>query len=457
MLADSTNGKNSYEIPKFYFINLERSKDRLEHMNKFFKKIKKKTGMAPRFQRVDAFDGKKMEANIDNLSNIKLKDMWHKKENNRHAIGPEFGCTYSHIKSMKVFLDDKENTDDVAFICEDDLELFKIGEDFFKNILNQIIVAAKKHELVAVSCVGSPVLIGPMINTIKQPAFVDYHDNRGKLYGTGCYIITRDLAKNITDKYWQNNKLIIPENHTSMVADHFIYPQALKTMFMIPSLFAIKPENDSYIHSEHLSMHDQVQKMMFQMWSNFNIATKTEVAIISNNEWGEDYYLNKTIKYNTPTIGTKFSPEDYVKFIEKFEEYLKVNIVEESNVTYPIGKLSLPESNESILIHFVDEKTWVMAERHWMDRKTLLPKNKSDILFKICDSKFNGTLTDDLLKRFYKSGISKKVVFLSEYCEFKEKYINKKYDAKNIPLKYCDSKNKSCPSGKELFKLCGIN
>ena len=39
MLADSTNGKNSCEIPKFYFINLERSKDRLEHMNKFFKKF----------------------------------------------------------------------------------------------------------------------------------------------------------------------------------------------------------------------------------------------------------------------------------------------------------------------------------------------------------------------------------------------------------------------------------
>ena len=30
--------------------------------------------------------------------------------------------------------------------------------------------------------------------------------------------------------------------------------------------------------------------------------------------------------------------------------------------------------------------------------------NKSDILFKICDEKFHGELTQDLLKRFYKSG-----------------------------------------------------
>ena len=29
-------------LPKFYFINLDRSEDRLKHMNKFFKKIEKK-------------------------------------------------------------------------------------------------------------------------------------------------------------------------------------------------------------------------------------------------------------------------------------------------------------------------------------------------------------------------------------------------------------------------------
>ena len=49
------------------------------------------------------------------------------------------------------------------------------------------------------------------------------------------------------------------------------------------------------------------------------------------------------------------------------------------------------------------------------------------------------------------------MVFLSEYCEFREKYLNKKYDAKLIPNKYCDNKNKCCPDGKQLFKLCGIN
>ena len=440
-------------LPKFYFINLDRSDDRLQHMTKFFKKVEKKTGMKPRYQRIKAFDGR--NENVDNYSNLKLKDMWHKKENYRKAIGPEFGCTYSHIKSMKAFLDDKDNTDDIAFICEDDLELFKIGKDFFSSILNEAIQATRKNDLVAVSCVGSPIIISPMINKIKNPIFLNYQSNRGKLYGTGCYAITRKLAEKITSKHWKDDQLIIPKDHVSMVADHFIYPQSENTLFMIPSMFAIKPENDSYIHSEHLSMHDNVQKMMFQMWNNFNIATKTEVAVISNNNWGEDYYIQNKKVFNTPTIGTKFSPSDYIKFIENFDEYLKISPIQEENSAYPLGKLSL--ENDSILIHFVGEKNWDTALRNWEERKQLLPKNKSDILFKFCDMKFNGELSKDLLKRFYKSGISKKVVFLSEFCEFKEKYTNKKYDAKMIPSKYCNTENKCCPDGKELFKLCGIN
>ena len=442
-------------LPKFYFINLDRSEDRLKHMNKLFKKIEKKTDMKPRFQRIKAFDGK--NENADEYSNLKLSEMWHKKEQYRKAIGPEFGCTYSHIKGMKAYLDDTDNTDDVAFICEDDLELFKIGKEYFQNIVKQTIDITRKYGLVAVSCVGSPNIIGPMIETAKKPTFLGYEANRGKLYGTGCYMISRSLAEKITNRHWKDNKLIIDKDHTSMVADHFIYPQTENTTFLIPSLFAIKPENDSYIHSEHLSMHDSVQKMMFQMWNNFNVAIKTEVAIISNNNWGEDYYISKQIKFNTPTIGTKMSPSDYVTFVENFDEYLKVTPEEMKldNINYPVGKLSYQEKD--VIIHFVGEDSWEMALRHWEDRKKKLPVNKSDILFKICDRGFNGELNTDLLKRFYKSGISKKVVFLSEHCQFREKYLNTKYDAKIIPNNYCDNENKCCPDGKQLFKLCGIN
>ena len=75
-------------------------------------------------------------------------------------------------------------------------------------------------------------------------------------------------------------------------------------------------------------------------------------------------------------------------------------------------------------------------------------------------------INDNTDKRFLVGGESDNLIgqqsehcqlFLSEYCEFREKYLNKKYDAKLIPSKYCDNGNKCCPDGKILFKLCGIN
>lgn len=440
-------------LPKFYFINLDRSEDRLKHMNKFFKKLEKKTEFKPRFERISGFDGGK--ENVDNFSNLNLRDMWLSKEQGRKAIGPEFGCSYSHVKAMNAFVNDKENKDDIAFMCEDDLELFKIDKEFFRNTVGEIVKKTSICDLVSISCVGSPYIIDPLIQEIKGPIFLDYHSNRGKLYGTGCYAISRKLAEKIVSRHWNNGRLFIDPNHQSMVADHFIYPQGEKTSFMIPSLFTLRPENDSYIHSEHLNMHERIQISMFKMWNKFNVAKSSDIAIISNNNWGVDYYLNNTKKYNTPTVNTHMSPEDYIEFIENFDEYLKLTPEKiESDKEYPVGKLEL--NGNVIKINFVKEENWEVALKHWEERKKLLPK-KSEILFKICDRKFDGELTSELLQRFYNCNLSKKVVFLSEFTDFKEKFLHKKFGAKLIASKYSDNKNKCCPVGDKLYRICGIN
>ena len=57
------------------------------------------------------------------------------------------------------------------------------------------------------------------------------------------------------------------------------------------------------------------------------------------------------------------------------------------------------------------------------------------------------TLTDEEKKQRKRDNAQK----------FREKYLDKKYDAKLIPIKYCDADNKCCPDGKKLFKLCGVN
>ena len=83
-----------------------------------------------------------------------------------------------------------------------------------------------------------------------------------------------------------------------------------------------------------------------------------------------------------------------------------------------------------------------------------MPK-KSEILFKFCDRKFKGELTSDLLERFLKVKLSKKIVFLSEFCEFKDKFKNNV--VKVIPEKFCDNTNRCCPKGNKLYQICGIN
>ena len=126
-------------------------------------------------------------------------------------------------------------------------------------MINKIKDHVLKNDLLSLSCVGSPIIISQIADKIQQPVFLDYNSNKGGLYGTGCYIISRKLAKEIVSKYWNNNKFIIPKDHLSIAADHFVSLSSTSS-FMVPSLFTIKIENDSIIHSEHVMMQKMSRK-----------------------------------------------------------------------------------------------------------------------------------------------------------------------------------------------------
>lgn len=256
-------------LPKFYYINLERANDREIHMKKFFKKLRKKTDFDVRYQRIDALDASKED--LSKYSNLNIDMMYHRRHTLQKATPVEFAVCYSHIKAMKQFVDDKDNTDEFAFICEDDLDLFKLDKDFFKNLLNETIEKAKECEIISLACVGSPNLLLEILPNVKNHTYLSFSENKGKLYGAACYIISKKLAKDIVGRFWKDNQFIIPVNHNSMVADHFIYPNARNASFLIPSLFTLRQENDSYIHPEHLPMHERVQKILFLMWHKIGV------------------------------------------------------------------------------------------------------------------------------------------------------------------------------------------
>lgn len=421
-------------------------------MTSFFKKIEHKTKLDCRYQRIEALDAKNV--NISEYSNIPIEEMWNYR-NSKKAVPGEFGCIYSHLKSLYKFVNDTENKDDYAFICEDDIDLFKINIEFFLSMIIKIIEHVKKTDMISLSCVGSPVIINQLVDKIDNPVFLDYNSNKGGLYGTGCYIISRKLANDIVSKYWKDNKFIIPKDHNSIAADHFLYPLSNNSSFMIPSLFAIKIDNNSYIHSEHVMMQDNVQKLMFKIWKKLNLTTDKKVSIISNNEWGKNYFINNNVDINTPTVSTYFSPEDYILFLENFDEAIQIKPIkkEKSNTCYPVGQIKLL-NDKIITIHFTQERDWDEAIKNWESRKSKLP-NKSNILFKFCDREFKGQFSEDLLKRFVNCNLSKKVAFVSEYFNYTDKDLSKNKIIRTIPIDLSDKDKKSSPNGNRLYHICG--
>ncbi len=443
-------------IPKFYFINLDIHKDRLDHMNNFFNKLEKKSRLKVLNKRIEALNGNmiKEKSLISEYCNKSFDDLH---DRGKKASPGEFGCTYSHLKAMSEFVNDSTYESDIALICEDDIDLFKIDINFFMAILQKVIEHVHKNELTSLSCVGSPIIISQISQDITSPVFVDYNSNRGGFYGTGCYAITRNLAKKILSKYWNNNRFILPDKFDTMVADHFIYAQSKSTSFMIPSLFTIKIDNDSFIHHDHVFMHDNVQKIMFEIWKKFNVAKTKKVSIISNNEWGKNYFINNKIDFNTPTIGTYFTPEDYILFLENFDWCINKTPLkkEKSNTCYPVGIISLPD-NKEIYIHFTQEREWDIAIKNWEDRKIKLPK-KSEILFKFCDREFKGKFSEELLNRFINIKLPKKVIFVSEYFNYQNRDLIKNKIVRTIPISLSDQDKKSSPNGNKLYQICGTS
>lgn len=253
---------------KFYYINLKKSIDRKKNMETFFKNLSKIIDLE--YERIEAFDGN--NEIIDNyLINSKFKNMYSSLKSERNQSSninltkSEFGCLYSHIKALHAFL---KTDDPYCFICEDDLDpdiLQVYTEDYFKNKISYILSIINKYGIISLSCVGNYKIIKKIIS--NKSKFITFH--KYLFYGTGCYIITKDIAKYIINKYVivKNNIIYLKLNElkTSMVADNFIY-QHSKTKFIIPSLFYTK-NFDSLINN-NTGNHEKVQNIMKQSYIN---------------------------------------------------------------------------------------------------------------------------------------------------------------------------------------------
>jgi GR25 family glycosyltransferase involved in LPS biosynthesis len=206
--------------PSFFYINMDRSKDRKKRMENLFHEY----GIT-NYNRVEAVDGNAIDHLEPRLSKY------------------EEATTLSHLKAVQDFY---ESGLDSAIICEDDLSLEWI--DLWKKSLNEIIQQAPiDFEILQLAYTLYP----HNFHHIKQ----DYNPFLLVTFnGAMAYYITRKGAEKILKEHTYQNPRLNKYTKIRPVSDVLIFDLA-KTYTYKYCLFTYPDDNRSTIHQEHLIIH----------------------------------------------------------------------------------------------------------------------------------------------------------------------------------------------------------
>jgi uncharacterized protein (DUF1919 family) len=134
-------------------------------------------------------------------------------------------------------------------------------------------------------------------------------------------------------------------------------------------------------------------------------------TIIANNCIAGFLYQKYNLQYYSPTIGLKFSQEDFVKFCAKFEYYINCKLEEiydkkalgVGDIDYPIGKL------DDVIIYFQHYKNFEDAYEKWEIRKRRINYEKLFFVFVV----YNNT-SIEILKLFESLPLKNKLIMTNE-------------------------------------------
>lgn len=192
-----------------YYINLERSKDRREAMEKRFANLK----------RVEGVDGRNLNIPKEILSRCKMNVF-------------QIGCLQSHLKAIKTAYD---NGDKEALIMEDDIcaDYFKRWEKSIQQIVNN---KPEDAECIQLHC----SMKSEMRKMLKMDNDYSLWKKSYRRNSTGCYYITRKGMEKIIKLGLD----YIPMNWNP--ADRFIYDTLITYNYTKP-LFNLKNRNTSLL------------------------------------------------------------------------------------------------------------------------------------------------------------------------------------------------------------------
>jgi GR25 family glycosyltransferase involved in LPS biosynthesis len=244
-------------LPPIFYINIDAQTDRAQYMEEQFKYWE-----IENYTRISAYDGRDGN-DLGDILKGRYPDM---------MSSGEVGCTTSHLKAIRYFL---ENTDyPCALIMEDDCDLSTVQywpftwKDFYAKI-------PYAYDVVQLAIIST------------TPVHASLHRRFVNDFSTACYLITRHHAQKLVDLHVRGDKYKIDNGvKPRAVADDLIYNSG--NTFAIP-LFLYKIELGSSIHTDHIdTFHKSTHESLWNFW---------KVDAINVEDW------NSMFDYN-PYYGT---------------------------------------------------------------------------------------------------------------------------------------------------------
>ena len=224
-------------LPPIYYLNLDEQPERKEYMENQFKYW----GIED-FTRISAYDGR---------DGRDLGDILKGRYPDNMSSG-EVGCTTSHLKALKYFLDNSDSP--CALIMEDDCDLDTVKywgfawKDFYSKV-------PYDYDVVQLAIISTT-----SIHLKLHKRFVND-------FSTACYMITRRHAQKLIDLHVRGDKYKIDNGvKPRAVADDLIYNSG--NTFAIP-LFLYRIELGSSIHPEHIDhFHRASHDGLLRFWEH---------------------------------------------------------------------------------------------------------------------------------------------------------------------------------------------
>lgn len=228
-----------------YWINLERSKNRRNWIEKSFKKL----GIH-NHTRISAVDAKK----LGTYNFIIPRDYFSTHSKN------EIACTLSHLKCIEKAY---HNKDKIVIICEDDI-CFSLLKVINKSINKMINNCNNNWEIIQLGH-SNPDEMKLLLKEKKE-----YVNWKRDYWGAFCYVVNRKGINKIYNSCFKNGKISIKSGYNHrIVADELLF-NICKTYTLTKPIVTFKTLG-STLHKSHENWHEDSKKSLMKYYNVKNI------------------------------------------------------------------------------------------------------------------------------------------------------------------------------------------